>query len=342
MTNPEIEPEYESEEDMFSDMEGNFDEEDDEEDDEIPETKTVESIHIALFTRSGERRILDRIAEAGRSFSKLKIVGLNDKAGAEAVRQARLSVKNERLNVEAIHKAEKAEALTYGQKLDAAKRTILAAIEPIELALKQKEDTHKAEVQAVKDAEQKILNDRAALRVALMAEVNGLGVVNPLDLSTMPQRDFEAHLSVATAKFKAQKEEAEAEALELQRFRLAASERIENEKIELERIALEKDKENASLSKKVLELEERIGAIIYEKTDPIPTTLQMPDVVSSGLLTHVYGNRKSDTEKLKDYVKMILEIKAPSLEDLDLSVKLHQFLSDIEHIARYLGLINPE
>lgn len=175
----------------------------------MPENKTLQAF---IFPES-KKKILDQIAVYRKEFSALTIGGVNDKPGFERVFQARQSIKKARLLIESIHKDGKAEALKVGREWDAAKNLLLAETDPIENDLKQKEEAHKAEIQAIKDAEQKIINDRAAARVAAMGAVEALGAVNPLDLSTMAEADFNAHLAVATTAYNAKKE-AEAKAAE--------------------------------------------------------------------------------------------------------------------------------
>ena len=93
------------------------------------------------------------IARMRDEYMPLTISGVEDKAGAKKVTAARKTVKKHRTTTEAVRKELKAEALEYGQKVDAEAKRITELLLPIEKHLEEQEDAYEAAVQAIKDAE---------------------------------------------------------------------------------------------------------------------------------------------------------------------------------------------
>lgn len=92
------------------------------------------------------------IATMANKFMPLEIRDANDVEGYKEVHEARMVVKNKRVEVEKVRKALKADALEYGRMVDAEAKRITALLEPIELHLQRQEDYYNAEKERIKNA----------------------------------------------------------------------------------------------------------------------------------------------------------------------------------------------
>ena len=151
------------------------------------------------------------IAKMASEYMPLKISDVNDAAGFKAVHEARMVVKNKRVEVEKVRKALKADALEYGRKVDSEAKRITGMLEPIESHLTAEEDAYNAEKERIKNAAR--LKAEAEARAKAEAE-------------EAAQRAEQERIR--------KEQEAEAERL-----------RIEREKIEAERAAIEAERRAA-------------------------------------------------------------------------------------------------
>lgn len=92
------------------------------------------------------------IATLSAQYMPLTIKGVDDEAGFECVHAARVVIKDRRIAVEKTRKALKADALAYGQAVDAEAKRITRLLEPIEDHLASEEERIKAERYAIKHA----------------------------------------------------------------------------------------------------------------------------------------------------------------------------------------------
>lgn len=198
------------------------------------------------------------IAQLAEQYMPLRIEGLNDKIGFKRVHEARMVVKNTRVAVEKRRKELKADALAYGQEVDAEARRLTKLLEPIESHLQAEEDAIEAEKERLRKIEEDA--KRAALQKRLDALKDAGEVANPLEVAELTEERFQDRL--AAAKAAAMERERLAE---IERQRLAAeaeerrkeAEKLAAERAELDRVRREQDAERQKIEaeRRAVELE---------------------------------------------------------------------------------------
>lgn len=187
------------------------------------------------------------ISKMSADYMKLTIKGLDDKPGFSMVHSARMVVKGKRLEVEKKRKELKADALAWGQKVDAEARRITKLLEPIETHLEMEENKiieHKKRLEAESKRKQE---EQAQARVDQMARVGvSLAFLQAMEIS---EGDFQARLIIATDEYNkeqariADEKRKEVERLEAERkAREEESARLAAERVEIERIRAEENK----------------------------------------------------------------------------------------------------
>ncbi len=169
-------------------------------------------------------------------FLHLTIAGLDDHEGYEKVKEARLFIRAERVNVEKKRVELKAESLEFGRAVDAEAKRITTAILEVEdhLTAEQKKiDDENARIKFEKE-------QRAVLpeRIAKLAELDA--TMSEEQLLQMDGPTFQGVLNTfLSAKLEKQRQEQE----EREKSQRAEQERIEAEKraIEAQKIKVEQD-----------------------------------------------------------------------------------------------------
>ena len=82
------------------------------------------------------------IAKMDQEYMSLVVKDLEDQAGLVLVHQARMTVKNHRIDVEKKRKELKAGALEFGRAVDSEAKRLFSLLEPIETHLQAEEDKH--------------------------------------------------------------------------------------------------------------------------------------------------------------------------------------------------------
>ena len=103
--------------------------------------------------------------ELQKNYGWLAITDVNDKEGYKAVREARILVKNLRIDIEKKRKELLEDSLQYTRAVNAEAKRITSFMEPIEEALAQKEKAHLAEIEAIKKAEEEAQAKRLEARI---------------------------------------------------------------------------------------------------------------------------------------------------------------------------------
>jgi hypothetical protein len=198
------------------------------------EPEAGERTELAQFRRQDAA-----IAKLAEKYLPLKIAGLNDRGGFQAVHSARMIVKGKRVEIEKTRKELKADALEYGQQVDAEAKRLTALIEPIESHLEAEEsaiENEKARLKKIEDDAK-----QAALQKRLDALAAVGEIANPILVANISESTFQEMLAKATAahaeRLRIAEEEAEAKRLAEES---AAAERVRQEaelKAERERLA---------------------------------------------------------------------------------------------------------
>jgi hypothetical protein len=94
--------------------------------------------------------IAEKIGELSAAYMPLRVYGLSDTKGLKEVHDARMVVKNLRVNVDKRRKELKAASLEYGRQVDSAAKALTDLLEPIESHLQAEEDAVENEKARIK------------------------------------------------------------------------------------------------------------------------------------------------------------------------------------------------
>jgi len=218
---------------------------------------TEDHAELAKFRRQDAA-----IAELAKKYGGLKIAGLNDKAGFQAVHSARMAVKNTRVAIEAKRKELKADALQYGRDVDAEAKRLTLLIEPIESHLQREEDAITAEkarlIRIAEEAKQAALQKRID---AMRAVAIDGAVANPIEFGQMTEPTFQLYLAEETKRFNEhQKKLAEAAEVKRKAEEAAAAERAKQDaELKAERVRLDETKrQQAAEMQRLLAMREKL------------------------------------------------------------------------------------
>jgi hypothetical protein len=174
------------------------------------------------------------IAQMADEYLPLKIVDVNDAAGFKAVHEARMVVKNKRVEVEKVRKDLKADALEYGRKVDAEAKRITAMLEPIETHLTAEEEAYQAEKERIKNAARL----RAEAEARAKAEAEAARIKAEQDAENERLRVEREKLEAERAAIEAERKAAQ-EKIDAERRLMEAKQAAEQEKLNAERRAIE-------------------------------------------------------------------------------------------------------
>lgn len=214
--------------------------------------------------------IAERIGELAAEYMPLRINGLDDAKGLKVVHEARMVVKNLRVNVEKRRKELKASALEYGRQVDSAAKSLTDLLEPIESHLEAEEDAVTKEKERIKREAEEAKRLKLQKRLDTLMQygvVGSVANVEPLTdeafnlLVSRAKSEFEARQAAEAAAALKQKQEAErlaAERAELDRQR--KEQEAERAKLEAERRAIELENAKREAAEKArIETEQRIA-----------------------------------------------------------------------------------
>jgi len=215
------------------------------------------------------------IAMIADQYMPLVIQGPDDSVGFKAVHSARMVVKGHRVEVEKVRKELKADALRYGQAVDAEARRITGMLEPIETHLAAEENAHEAAKEAIRnaarlkaEAEARAAADAEAARLKAEhdAEVERLRIEREkLDTERKAMEAERAKIEAAAAAERA-RQKAEQDKIDAER-RIVEAEQKQLAEIEAARLlAIEKERIRKEAAEKAqIETEARIAREAAEK-----------------------------------------------------------------------------
>lgn len=174
------------------------------------------------------------IEEMKTKYLPLKIAGINDKPGYAVVHDARMHIKNTRIQVEKARKANNEDAREWIKVNDGEAKRIMGLMEPIEDALWAEEKAVDDESDRIKNEAQRVQNERNQSRVNRLLFVGA--DVALADVVLMSDAVFEQFLAAKTDIYnERQRVAAEAAAAEAARVEREASEKAVRERQEAER-----------------------------------------------------------------------------------------------------------
>jgi hypothetical protein len=195
------------------------------------------------------------IQEWKEKFSILEINGIEDKAGYDNVREARLFIKGRRVEVEKTSKLLKEDALSFQRAVNAEEKRIIALIDPIESGLEAKEKAFEVEKQRIKEEKERKEQERVNIRISSLLKAgcafNGSNysiadiMIFPTEIKTTTDIQFEEILNGV----KAENEKELSAKAEIERLQKEEAERIQKERQELLAIREEQEKQAAELKR---------------------------------------------------------------------------------------------
>lgn len=201
----------------------------------------------------------EKIAELRAQYAPLKIEGVKDKSGYQAVRTARLHCRSLRAEVEKTRKALKEDALKYGREVDAEAKRITALLEEVEIPLLEREEAIDAEKAAEEAAAQKKIDDMVRAREESFLAVGVvLTFTERQNLPGMSEEEYQGRLFDATEAYNLRIQKEAEDAAELGRLK-AEEDARQAAKAEEER--LEREAEAARLAAQRAEQEAREKAL---------------------------------------------------------------------------------
>ena len=190
------------------------------------ETSGVEASDAEKLQKAFEPFLL-RVNDWREKAMTIKVTNISQREEMAKAREARLILRDVRLNAEKTRKELKESALRYGQSIDAIARTIKTAIEPIEEHLEQQEKF--AEIQLAKEREER--RQQREFEFSPFAEFAPTHV----DIYAVDDEEYAHILSVC-------KEMHEAKRIELERIQAEKDEAARLEREENERIRAENER----------------------------------------------------------------------------------------------------
>jgi hypothetical protein len=164
----------------------------------LAENKGMDMIEMAVSELS-KQVTNEAIAELSKKYMPLKINGLEDKKGYEAVHAARMDVVKRRTAVEKKRKELKADALKFGQAVDAEAKRITALLHPIENHLESEESAIVQEKARIAAEKERLEQERIQGRVNRLYEMGCRFDGQKFSLPFAPDGFFLPHTLAKTA-----------------------------------------------------------------------------------------------------------------------------------------------
>jgi hypothetical protein len=217
------------------------------------------------------------ISEMREEYMALTVKGPDDKEGYKLCKQARINVKNKRIDVEKKRKELKADALAYGRMVDSKAKEITEKLKSVENYLQSQQNIVDDEIERQRQekikAREKMINERVTKLTAMGYKVNITA------LSNMSDEDYKNVLADATAQYNEKQKKEEAERIEQQRIK------EEHEKLKAENARLKKAEEEkqAELDKIKREQEEqkRLQEAQSKTAEQVATEIHQKDITEA-------------------------------------------------------------
>lgn len=181
-----------------------------------------------------------------QKYTALKIQSLDDREGYKAVHEARMTVKNLRVQIEKRRKELKADALEYGRRVDSEAKKYFDQIEPVESHLQAEEkrvDDEKERIRrAAEEAEKAKFQAKQTRLFDLGCKFDGSRfsifdvVISLSDIQEASDTQFDSMCNSIQAKLDSEREWLAAE--EAERQALAEQLEVERRELEAEKAAI--------------------------------------------------------------------------------------------------------
>ena len=314
----------------------------------IEPSKVEQQTGIAL--KSSFLPFYEKALDWQRKAFELKVTDVSQVREMKMAREARLALRDIRLDADKKRKALKEDSIRYGRAVQGVYNVIEALIVPAENHLEEQEKF--AEIQEAKR--------RAELKASREMDLQPYAEFVPfgIDLSKMSEEDFQKTLNGAKLQLQAKLDaEAKAEAERIAKEKADAEERerirIENEKLKAEQAALEKkmaaERAKAAAEKAKIEeqarierakAEEKLKAEQAEK-DRIAAELRRKEEAEAEAKrieeARILAEKKaSDVDKLRSFYIKLHEIEYPEMKSPEYQAIVNEAKRSIEALKEYM------
>lgn len=297
------------------------------------------------------------IAKMSADYLPLKVKGLDDKEGLKKVHDARIVIKNKRVEVEKKRKELKASSLAFGQAVDGEAKRIIGLLLPIETHLENEESIVEREKERLRIEAELKEQTRLESRVSVLKSYNYTMYLMDV-VKNMSDDEFVLEVEKARIAYETeQKRLAEAELmrkeLELEKKRQAevAREQIEAEaKIKAEQKKIEDEKrliadtklKEEQEKKRFVELEkarkEASEKAIIETENRIKREAE--EKLKAEREAEIEAKRKEvlkpDKEKLLKFAKIIDTLEIPEVSNSEVAKITGNVRVNLGKISHYL------
>src|SRR3989337_4027719 len=134
------------------------------------------------------------ISQWSKDYMMLTVSGLDDKDGYKAVKEARLTVKGKRVEIEKKRKELKEDSLRFGRAIDTEAKRITALLEPIETHLQTQEDVIDKEKERIKQEAERIAKEQLQNRINILSSyrqgfnASRLETMSDIEFNNMAER----------------------------------------------------------------------------------------------------------------------------------------------------------
>jgi colicin import membrane protein len=185
------------------------------------------------------------LIELREKYKGLKIAGLDDKAGYKAVREARITLKNARVQVKKDAEALREPAVNFSKTVIAREKQLIQIIVDTENELQQEEDSYDTLVEAARVEKERKENERIQLRVDALSKFNYAHDLYELKLMT--DEDYDALLLQVQEEYNLEQQRLAELKAEEEKKRKEEEEKLRVEREEFERQRAEFAKREAEL-----------------------------------------------------------------------------------------------
>jgi len=237
------------------------------------------------------------VAEMKSFYMGLTISDMDDKEQFDTVHDARMVVKTHRVAVEKRRKELKADAISWGRKVDTEAKRIFGMLEPIESHLMAEENKVLEEQKRIKEGQDRVEREKIQDRVN---SLQMFGAVLPFqEVALMSDEEFETILEGSRVAFVAEQKRLSDEAA----ARKAEDERLAAERAELEKQRKEQEEKDAARK----EFNDRILAEQKAAQDKINTERKALEDEKEAERNRVHREKMAEQER-KD--RIAFEAKA--------------------------------
>lgn len=192
------------------------------------------------------------LIELSQKFKGLRIKGVDDKEGYKAVREARITLKKARVQIENDGEALRENAVRFSKRVIQRQKELIKIIEPAEWELSVQETEYEKALEAIKIEKEREEKARIQNRITALGKFNY--ALDLYEVTTMPDDKFNELLTQVEIDFTKEQERIAAEKAETERMRKEEAERL---RLEREALAKQRAELEAAQRKSDLELAER-------------------------------------------------------------------------------------